>query len=185
MKLNKKGMSLIEIIVSLALIAIVIIFLMNLFINVRGVYNNSKIQADYDIISATIARSVGDDIEKYGLLSVEYIETAGDKSKVLLTFDAYRSSKLSERIQKVLKIYDNIDGDLFISYAYDPTITKNITGNERITNVARELPDDAILVTEEYINIRRLDTTAVEIKIPITNSKGTDYSINIYGMINN
>lgn len=183
MKLNKRGMTLVEVIVSLALIAIVLVFLMNLFINVRGTYNKSKIQADYDIITATIDKSVGDDIEKYGLLDVDYDINTSDGSKVVFTFKAYRPSNLSERIQKVLKIYDDAKGNYYVSYAYDSNITKYITGKERITNVARQLPEDVILNAGEYIKIVRLSDKAVEIKIPIQNSKGTDYSMNIYGLL--
>ena len=42
MKLNDKGMTLVEIIVSIALISIVLIFLLNLFINVQANYRFSK-----------------------------------------------------------------------------------------------------------------------------------------------
>lgn len=181
--MNKKGMTLVEIIVSLGLIAIVLTFLLNLFISVRGTYNTSKIQADYDIITATLIKTIGDDIENYGLRTVERISTAKNGSAVILTFDAYRPSKLSERIRKVLKVYQDTRGHYFISYAYDSKYTQNITSKERITNVARELPEDVIIDTRENIKINKLGNKAVEIKIPISNSRGTNYSINVYGLI--
>ena len=49
--LNKRGVSIIEIIVSLGLISIVLIFLINLFLQFRGKYIQSKTEADIGSIT--------------------------------------------------------------------------------------------------------------------------------------
>ncbi len=182
-KLNKSGVTLVEIIVSLALISAVLIFLMSLFVNVRGTYNTSKAEADYDMLVSTFIRGIGDDIDKYGLLNVEYKEGVSNKSEVILTFNAYRPTKLSQKIKKVLKMYLDSEGTYHLSYAYDADVTDNVVSNERITNVVREIPKDGIIDASEVIHIRRLDGKAIEIRVPIMNAEGTDYTINIYGII--
>lgn len=183
MKLDKKGITLVEIVVSLALISTVLIFLMGLFINVRGTYVSSKAMADYDMLVATFVKSVGDDIKNYGLLSVEYKEGSEFASEVVFTFNAYRPTKLSQRIKKVLKIYMDVTGQYHMSYAYDADVSDNIVSAERTTNVVREIPKDGIIDAVENIHIRQLETKAVEVRVPITTSTGADYTINIYGII--
>lgn len=193
MKLNKKGMTLVEVIVSISLISLVLIFLMGLFINIRGTYNRSKIQSDYEILNANIIKAVGDDIENYGLYSVEYLDPT--KSAVVLTYDEFRPTNLSERIKKVLRVYFD-KNKYFISYAYESdssfgatstSVTKDITSEERITSVIRPIPDDVILDSKNYITLEKKSETTgeaiIKIKIPLANEKGNIYDINIYGVI--
>ena len=65
-------MTLIEIIVTITLLGIVLLFLMNLFLKVRNTYNKSSVQADYNMLVATMIKAIGNDIDDYGLYSVEY-----------------------------------------------------------------------------------------------------------------
>lgn len=181
MRFNKKGMTLVEIIVSIALISVVLIFLMSLFLNVRGTYMSSRAEAEYDMLLSTFIKSIGDDIENYGLLSVEYKDDT--KSEVIFTYNAYRPTKLSQRIKKVLKIYLDSQGSYHLSYVYDAEITEDIVSNERITNVVREIPKDGIIDAYEPIKIKKLSNQAVEVKVSLINANGTNYDINIYGLI--
>lgn len=194
MKLDKKGMTLVEIIVSLALISIVLIFLMNLFIKVRGTYNQSKIQSDYEILTSNIIKAVGDDIENYGLYSVEYENTSA-KSAVILTFDEFRPTKLSERIKKVLRVYYK-NNHYYISYSYESSSspestlasrTDNITSKERVTSNIRPIPTDVVIDSNKYINLETKSESdgskIIEINIPLANEKGNIYDINIFGII--
>lgn len=185
MKLNRKGVTIVEIIVSLALISTVLIFLMNMFLNMRGTYLTSKIDADYDMLVSTFVKSIGDDIIDYGLENVEYKRGSANKSEVILTFNTYRPTKLSQKIKKVIELYIDSEGEYHLSYSYDSSVTDNVVSAERITNVVRKLPSDCIVDAEKNIHIIELDNRAVEIKIPITNSNGTDYSINVYGVYQN
>lgn len=196
MKLDKKGMTLVEIIVSIALISLVLIFLMGLFIKVRGTYNQSKIQSDYEILVANIVKSVGDDIENYGLYSVEY-ENASKKDALILTFDEFRPTKLSERIKKVLRVYFR-NNKYYVSYSYESTSsynsttssrTNNITSEERLTSNIRPIPADIVIDSDNYINLEKKvesdGSAIVKINIPLSTAKGNIYDINIFGTIRN
>ncbi len=196
--MNKKGMTLIEIIVSLALISIVVVFLLNLFLNVRNFYNNSKIKADYDMLVSNIVSAVSDDINRYGLESVQEITSVGNHKAYLLTFKTYRPTKLSKKIQKVLEVFPEVeDGGLqyYISYTYNtkyeqpPNFYKStdIVSDERLTNIKRSVPMGALMDSTRYIHIKEIkdknNRRIVEIKIPISNPNGTLYDINIYGIL--
>lgn len=196
--MNKKGMTLIEIIVSLALISIVIVFLLNLFINIRGVYNNSRTKADYELLVSNITSAVSEDINMYGLESIREITSVDSHKAYLLTFHTYRPTKLSKKIEKVLEVYPEVeDGSIryYISYSYNtkyeqpPEFYKStdIVSNERLTNIKRVLPADAILDSTRYIHIKEVrdknSRRIVEIKIPISKPNGTIYDINIYGIL--
>lgn len=181
--LNKRGISMVEMIVSIALISIVIIFLMNLFLNVRMTYNLSKTASDYEIVVSTITKAVGSDIEKYGLYSIEE-----GKNKLTLIYDEYRPTKLSERIEKVLEVTKSEDGRYTISYGYDKEKTEDMTSDERITNVKRALPDGTTMNNDNFI---KYESTLIEfesivdIGIPIYDENGNNYSININGIMPN
>lgn len=190
--INKRGMSIIEIIVSLALVSIVLMFLVNLFLNIRNVYNQSKIQSDYKMVDVTIERAVGSDIENYGLHSISYASD-DDYSSIVLTFNQFRITKLSERIKKVLKIYQE-EGFYKISYTYEKdcvrypdACTSDITADERVTNVVRIIPKDAILNMDELIRLTEKEVSTnrslIKIKIPLIDPNGNIYDINMYGLI--
>lgn len=184
-KLDKKGMTMVEIILSVALISIVLIFLMGLFLKVRGTYNMSKIQSNYDMLGSNIIKAIGNDIDNYGLKDVRY-ETAGDKSSVVLTFNTFRPQHLSERIQKVLRVYfkNNI---YYISYAYESQYTSDITSVERVSGVIRELPSDVVIDSSNYIELTTQNLgngdRVVGLKVPMSTEKGNVYDINVYGLI--
>ena len=183
MRLNKKGMSMVEIIVSIVLISIVLIFLMTLFLKVRTTYNQSKIQADYDILVSNVIKAIGNDIENYGLKSVEYekINEKENTDAVVLTFNTFRTTNLSENITKVLRVYFE-NNKFYISYSYEAKYTQNMTSTERVTNVVREIPDDVILDKDGYVKLEKLDDF-VKLKVPMSDKNGNIYDINIYGII--
>lgn len=181
---NKKGMTLVEMIVSIVLISIVLILLMNLFINIRSVYNKSKIQSDYNMLSSTIIKVVSTDIENYGLKDVQY--KTGSHGALVLTFNSFRPTKLSEPIVKVLKIYEK-NNRFYISYAYDSDLTDDLTSTERTSSEIRTIPEDAYIDRTNLINFEQKSLSSseklVKIKIPLTDNRGNVYDINIYGII--
>lgn len=194
MKLNKNGMTLVEIIVSIALISLVLIFLMGLFIKVRGTYNQSKIQSDYEILTGNIIKSVGDDIENYGLYSIEY-ENPSKKDALIFTFDEFRETKLSERIKKTLRVYFR-NNKYYISYSYETSASfnstpasriENITSKERVTSNIRPIPEDVVIDSKNYIDLEKKveadGSEIIKIKIPLSTAKGNIYDINIFATI--
>jgi len=179
---NNKGMTIVELIVSITLISIVLIFLMNMFIKVRGTYNNSKIQADYDMLNAIVIEAIGSDIKNYGLMSVEY--ESEDHDALIFTFDEYRPTKLSEPIKKILRLYSKNDR-YYISYKYEKEYTETITSDERLSGITREIPEDIIINPDEYIILKKGSTGSgiIEIHVPLSTEKGNIYDINIYGVL--
>lgn len=182
MKLDKRGISLVEIIVSVALVSVVLVFLLNLFMKTRSIYNDSKIESQFEMISSTFIRGIGDDIEKYGLLNVEYLNP-DEKNAIVLTFNAYRPTRLSERIKKVLRVTKNKNGKYSISYTYDANVTDNIVNVERVTNTVRELPDTGFIDVSEPIKINKLENKIVEIRVPVSNLNDIDYDIVVCGLL--
>lgn len=183
---NTKGMTMVEMLVSIALISVVLILLMSLFLTSRDLYNKSKNQSDFNILSSTIIKAVSDDIENYGLYSVSNKSDGSDA--LVLTFNTFRKTKLSERIVKVLKVYyNNTTKKYYISYTYDSDLTDNLTSTERMTNEVRVIPDGAVVNTSRLIDfsIEQLNSQErlIKIKIPLTNNYGNVYDINIYGVI--
>ncbi len=179
--LNKRGMTVVEIIVSIALISVVLIFLMKIFINLRGVTNQSKTDLNYEMLAANVIKAVGKDINKYTVYKVERL----DEHSIRITFNDYRPTSLDERISKVLKVYESGD-KLFISYAYD---SETLTGGERSEAVIREIPDKSILDETTRVQLKpskdifKDDKDIFEIKIPLSTDKSVVYDINIFGVI--
>ena len=64
MKLNKKGMTLVEIIISIALISIVLVFLFSLLVDVKDMNDEASINSDYLINKALILKNIEEDLEK-------------------------------------------------------------------------------------------------------------------------
>lgn len=196
MKLNNRGMSMVEIMASLVLISIVLIFLMNIFLNVRTTYNNSTYASDYEMLKSNIIKAVGEDINNFGLKDITCIDeytspTTGVKScsKVILTFNEFRKTNLSENIVKVLNVYMNND-KYYVSYGYDANYTEYITSVERLTFISREVPDNVIMSSRNgyitYTNKKLAQNQyGVRISVPLYDNVGNVYSINIYGIIEN
>lgn len=182
--MNKKGTTMVEIIVSIALISIVLIFLMNLFITLRQVYNQSKFQADFYMLDSNIIGVVSDDIDNFGLHEINY---GANANEIVLTFNTFRPTKLSERIKKVLKVYTKYnpksDSDrYYIEYTYDSSLT-NLTSTERTTSTTRIAPEEAIFGTINLEKNNLGEKTLAKISIPIRDKSDNMYDIHIYGIL--
>lgn len=95
-KLNKKGITLIELIISISLISIVIIFLFALLVDVR----NNDNQIDYDRSNqqtrAIIIKRVQDDFlnEEYQLISINDKDSNSSTLKINFTFNGSKTTTL-------------------------------------------------------------------------------------------
>lgn len=70
MKLNKKGITLTEIIISIALISIVLIFLFSLLILVKDINDESKVNSTYLINKSLILKNIENDLRKASSLTI-------------------------------------------------------------------------------------------------------------------
>lgn len=78
MKLNKKGMTLIEIIISITLISIIIVFLLSIFITIRNENNSSKVVSDLLINQALITKEIETDFIELRLNAITDCEPIND-----------------------------------------------------------------------------------------------------------
>ena len=74
MKLNKKGITLVEIIISIALISIVLIFLFSLLVDVKDMNDEASINSDYLINKALILKNIEEDLDKADSLKLNTCE---------------------------------------------------------------------------------------------------------------
>ena len=74
MKLNKKGITLVEIIISIALISIVLIFLFSLLVDVKDMNDEASINSDYLINKALILKNIEEDLDKADSLKLNACE---------------------------------------------------------------------------------------------------------------
>lgn len=197
---NNRGVTLIEIIASLALISIIIIFLINLFLSVRLTYSNSKTKTEYEIINSTIIKAVAHDIEKYKLYDYTIDNCIGNEcepqnNSITLVYDEFREAKLNERKTKELKIEQKDNGTYYISYKYKVEPNKDASGNiiiddktgepityltssEKSENVYKQIPK---VSSPPQLSVKKLSgTNYIEISIPLKDEKGNSYDIHIY-----
>ena len=153
--MNKKGMTLVEIIVSIVLVSIILIFVTRLLITVNGLYKKSKLEVDFEVLNTLLIDAVSTDINRYG---VNKIETDGNKS-VIITFNAYRESNLSEHIMKRL----------------------SLTSDERARNFVRKVPDGAIIDEANFVQYNSFNNSGLnELRVKMLASNGNDFTSNIY-----
>lgn len=173
--MNKKGMTLVEVIVSIVLVSIILVFITRLLITVNGLYKRSKLEVDFEILDTLLIDAIESDINRYGVREVN-----SDSKSITFTFNAYRESKLDEYIVKKLSLTD--DGS-YIKYEQVSTSTP-LTSDERANNFVRKIPDGAILDTTNcFINNELYsDSTSklYEIKFKIMSSNGNDFTANIF-----
>ena len=79
--MNKKGITLIELLVSLALLSIVLIFLLNLFLIIRNKYNISSSQNKYRHVKNNVINALNSDSSKYKIKKIEK-----KSEEIVLTF---------------------------------------------------------------------------------------------------
>lgn len=101
MKLNNKGITLTEIIISIALISIVLIFLFSLLITVNDINEESKVNSTYLINKSLIIKNIESDLSKIDKTSGISIEkcNASDIYSSYLTDDLEQEYKASECIK--------------------------------------------------------------------------------------
>ena len=183
MKLNNKGLSMVEVIVSIVLVSIVLVFMMNLFLSVKRIQNESAIASEYQILVSNTIKAVSDDIIKYGVQKIEWANQ-GDHTILKMTFNEKRKTNPSENIIKYLKVTDT-----YIRYGYNESGTSEagneITVDENLTNMIRSIPEDTVLNYDNELIVLYTDAThyLFKIVIPILGSDSNYYDINIVGKV--
>jgi Tfp pilus assembly protein FimT len=94
---NKRGITLIEFIVSIALVAVVMIFLFNMLVDIQYTSKNGTFASDNQLNRASIVRAVMDDFTNLGLVGLTDSSTYGE---LVLTF------RFQDGSSKVLTVSD-------------------------------------------------------------------------------
>ena len=154
--MNKKGFTLVELITTFALSAVIVILLINIIITIKNIYSKTNIKTELYIKQSTLSNAMNKKINKDNLESYEVCED----SEFCYIFNLYDGESLK------LTIDEN-------SIKFDSIVYKL----DRKTSIVNPS------VSEEYIAGQTADknNSFLVISIPITNSlyPNIDFGINL------
>lgn len=106
MKLNKKGSTLLELVISISLIAVILVFLTRLLVDLNNTQTNSDYAKNNQLIRAEILRSIENDLNSNTLIGITDASTS-DTLVINFTFNS-KTSKISTTKDKFT--YTSING---------------------------------------------------------------------------
>ena len=185
MKLNKKGITLVEIIISIALISIVLIFLFSLLVDVKDMNDEADLNSTYLINKSLMLKNIEEDLDKANSLTLNTCQindfyTTYPKIETINEGDYSYFKQSDENINIIKKrlasecikftFDDNTNGFLGIYYYQDKSsyVISYIHGNKKAT---RLLPEFDKYNVDDSGNIK----SGFEIKY--SNSNGTTNEI--------
>lgn len=92
-ELNKKGTSIIELIISIALLSIVLTFMLKLLVDLNNIRTNSKFAKDNQIIRSEIIRTIENDIKNK---TITNITSTKNGNNIRLTFTFTNGSSIMD-----------------------------------------------------------------------------------------
>lgn len=107
--LNKKGMTLLEIVISLALISVVMLFLFSLLNDIQYESKHSSYAKDFLVSRATIIKDVEEDILNNNITNV--MQVSAGEGKVNLNFFRDDTSLMSIEVESKKITYKNAAGE--------------------------------------------------------------------------
>ncbi|MBD9074969.1 prepilin-type N-terminal cleavage/methylation domain-containing protein [bacterium] len=107
--LNKKGMTLLEIIISIALISVVMLFLFSLLNDIQYESKHSSYAKDFLVSRATIIKDVQEDILNNNITNV--MQVSAGEGKVNLNFFRDDTSLMSIEVESKKITYKNAAGE--------------------------------------------------------------------------
>lgn len=108
--LNKKGMTLLEIIISIALISVVMLFLFSLLNDIQYESKHSSYAKDFLVSRATIIKDVEEDILNNNITNV--MQVSAGEGKVNLNFFRDDTSLMSIEVESKKLTYKNALGEV-------------------------------------------------------------------------
>ncbi len=191
---NNRGVSLVEIIVSVTLISVVLVLLLTVFITVRNEDEVGKSISNLLINQANITREIETDFIELGLIEIASCNDGATmqdgKDTVLSVVPASASLRILgggnclKLIFDKTKTDDNIGYLLFYSYGFSNKELLNVVGYRRgEKRVLRETP---VLYDGfgTYNNLCYLDTCTLRIDLPVLSDEGDDYGIHLSYLYN-
>lgn len=155
MKLNKKGITLVEIIISIALISIVLIFLFSLLVDVKDMNDEADLNSTYLINKSLMLKNIEEDLDKVNSLTLNTCQindfyTTYPKIETINEGDYSYFKQSDENINIIKKrlasecikftFDDNTNGFLGIYYYQDKSsyVISYIHGNKKATRLLPE-----------------------------------------------
>ncbi len=201
--MNKKGITLVEIIISIVLISIVLIFLFSLLVTVNDINEESKVNSTYLINKSLILKNIEEDLSKATSVKL----SSCNINDLYTGYSTYKDTLNTElKASKCIKFTYDTDDDAYLGiYFYKRSETDNdkngyvISYIHKKTSVraTRQLPDFEVNNVDSSGNLKKQwkynNTTEINstfsqtldsdefhiINIPIIGDDGKDYSINI------
>lgn len=188
MKINNKGISLVEIIISITLISMIIVFLLSVLITVRYEDQTSKELSKLKLNQALITKEIHTDFIERELMAVESCQDAS-----LRSLDTVRSiikspnnslnitggSNCLKFIYNSEKGEDNVGYLLNYTYSYTHGEKIHVTGYHRGNkSIVRETDNPASKEGTAKVNCSGA-LCVVTINLPIIADNGDDYGINL------
>lgn len=205
MKLNNKGISLVEIIISITLISIIIIFILGILINIRTEEQENKELSQLKLNQAIITKEIQTDFIERELIGVEacddggpnlsdrqndsimsYIKTINNSIK-----DPDYESRCLKLIYNPANGEDNVGYLLYYSYFYgnpEESIQEDeriyVTGYRRgnksiIRETQTDINTEISSKAEIICSLNNTNLCVVTINMPILAKNGDDYGINL------
>ena len=200
MKLNKKGITLVEIIISIALISIVLIFLFSLLVDVKDMNDEASINSDYLINKALMLKNIEEDLDETTNLKISTCEI----NDFYTTYNTYKDSlEDKQKANECIKFIFNDDNSnvahlgIYYYKNKDSYVISYIHGNTKATRLLPEFDkynvdesgkikngfeikySNSSGITNELITSEKTLNKNIfhKIEIPIIGSDGKDYSI--------
>ncbi len=198
MKLNKRGITLVEIIISIALISIVLIFLFSLLVDVKDMNDEADLNSTYLINKSLMLKNIEEDLDKVNSLTLNTCQINDFYTAYNTYWDGLEDKQKAKECIK-FTFDDNTNGFLGIYYYQDKSsyVISYIHGNKKATRLLPEfdkynVDDNENIKSGFEIKYSNSDGTTNEIitsekilgknifhkiEIPIIGSDGKDYSI--------
>ncbi|MBQ3021112.1 MAG: prepilin-type N-terminal cleavage/methylation domain-containing protein [Bacilli bacterium] len=185
-KSNNKGMTLVEIIISIALITIVLVFLFSLLITVNDINKESEVNSTYLVNKSLILKNIQGDLSKFDSIQL----SSCNIKDFYTTYESDRGENIANDCLEIT-YKDDVNPAYLAIYYYENQndyVISYIHGNVKST---RKLPEfekynvDADSLKKEFIYNGEVTDGFYTITIPIIGSDGKDYSIIIsyYGTV--
>lgn len=196
MKLNNKGVTLVEIIISVALISIVLIFLFNLLIQVNNENSDNEVRASYLVNQSTFIKQIEEDFLDFNFSSggecssdgVSLNASSGDTSANTIYLPRWNGTTNYKCLTFRFSDYDNKGYTYAHLFLYQRTDATNEKGYVTILSYYRgdfkqsvELEDFDWDINNYEVDIPPTNGTngMYAYSLPIIGPDYNDYSINL------
>lgn len=162
MKINHKGFTIVELVLSFALISVIVIGMLTIIINYRSMIKLSNRKIELIQYKSTLTKTIQDDITNLGVRSIHYCKDASGNdinTCVVLTFKDESIKNLS---------YANFDvKNRYIQYGNQkfPIQESGQDDFESLSDATVHLPSERIGITLSSVKV--LEDTVFKVRIPI------------------